>query len=660
QRSTTVCYGLGQNPQTAFPVCGTASFEQRTVPTCGGRTVPNPACRDNLTDVNPFWYKFTCFETGTLGFLITPSNLSDDYDWQLFDITGRDASAVYTDVGLVVASNWSGEGGLTGASSQGKQLNICGGGGQPLFSKMPTITKGRQYLLLISHFTDSQSGYKLSFGGGTGSTTLGSSSITDTTPPHLSRAVATCDAASVVVYLNKKMRCSSLAADGSDFRLSTGAATITSAVTTSCQTGFDMDSVRLTLSAPLPVGTYKVISKKGTDGNTIIDYCDNFIPESEEITFDVLPLVPTPMDSLITPACAPGYLDLVFKKGIACASIASNGSDFVVSGPSAVNVVGASGECDGNGFTRSIRVQLSAPIQAGGLYTLTLKNGTDLNTIIDLCGQETPAGSSVSFSLKDTVSADFSYNTYLGCRIDTVTFENQGLSGVNSWQWSLADGKSSAIRNPVAYYNIFGQKRIRLIVSNGFCTDTVTKTVNLDNSIKANIKFPDIICPEEPAVFEDASTGHLIYWSWNFGNGQSSTMQNPTPQPYTLPPLTRELNYNVRLVIGNELGCYDTANISVKAVSSCYITVPSAFTPNHDGKNDFLYPLNAFKATDLSFRVFNRYGQLVFETNDWQNKWDGTVNGKLQPAGAYVWTLSYTEIETGKKVSTRGSSALIR
>ncbi|MET0300466.1 MAG: PKD domain-containing protein, partial [Flavitalea sp.] len=149
QRSPTVCYGLGQNPQTAFPVCGTASFEQKTVPLCGNRRVPNPACKDELSDKNPFWYKFTCFETGTLGFLITPATMEDDYDWQLYDITGKDPSAVYSDASLIIASNWSGEGGLTGASNTGSNLHVCAGYGRPLFSKMPTITKGHQYLLLV-------------------------------------------------------------------------------------------------------------------------------------------------------------------------------------------------------------------------------------------------------------------------------------------------------------------------------------------------------------------------------------------------------------------------------------------------------------------------------------------------------------------------------
>jgi gliding motility-associated-like protein len=98
----------------------------------------------------------------------------------------------------------------------------------------------------------------------------------------------------------------------------------------------------------------------------------------------------------------------------------------------------------------------------------------------------------------------------------------------------------------------------------------------------------------------------------------------------------------------------------VKAVSSCYIAVPSAFTPNNDGRNDYLYPLNAFKATDLQFRIFNRYGQVVFETTDPAKKWDGTIRGIPQPAGNYVWTLNYTESDTGKRVSEKGNSMLIR
>jgi gliding motility-associated-like protein len=92
---------------------------------------------------------------------------------------------------------------------------------------------------------------------------------------------------------------------------------------------------------------------------------------------------------------------------------------------------------------------------------------------------------------------------------------------------------------------------------------------------------------------------------------------------------------------------------------NCYIAVPSAFTPNGDGANDYPYPLNAYKASNLRFSVYNRNGQLIFATKDPTKKWDGTVKGNPQPAGAYVWTLNYMD-QSGKKIALKGTSVLIR
>src|SRR5690242_19715455 len=104
------CTALGQNPGTAFPVCGISVFSQSVVPVCGIHSIP-VACHDSASymDKNPFWYKFTCFTSGTLGFVITPNDLGDDYDWQLFDITGHNPEGVYTNLALFVGANWSGE-----------------------------------------------------------------------------------------------------------------------------------------------------------------------------------------------------------------------------------------------------------------------------------------------------------------------------------------------------------------------------------------------------------------------------------------------------------------------------------------------------------------------------------------------------------------------
>jgi len=98
----------------------------------------------------------------------------------------------------------------------------------------------------------------------------------------------------------------------------------------------------------------------------------------------------------------------------------------------------------------------------------------------------------------------------------------------------------------------------------------------------------------------------------------------------------------------------------MKVVNSCYITVPNAFTPNNDGKNDFLYPLNAWKASNLEFFIYNRYGQVIFHSTDWTRKWDGTINGQPQSSGVFVWMLRYTDRETGQQVFKRGTTVLIR
>ncbi len=651
--NSQTCTELGQNPSTAFPVCGTDTFSQSTVPYCGGRSVPGP-CGDVLfTDLNPFWYKFTCFQSGTLGLLITPNDLNDDYDWQIFDITGRNANDIYTDASLFVACNWSGNFGLTGTSSAGTSLINCEGPTYPTFSKMPSLIAGHNYLLLISHFTvftPSQNGYKLSFGGGT-------ASITDTVLPDISTAQSSCDATQIIVKLNKKMKCSSLAANGSDFSISPAVSAISSAKGFGCSNGFDLDSVLLTMSSSLPPGNYTVTIKNGSDGNTLLDYCDRNIVAGHNIPLVVTPLVPTPMDSLTVVGCAPNKLQLIFKKNIKCSSIAADGTDFVVKGPTPVAVLSAKGNCT-NGVTDVINVNLSGAIVNQGNYQIMLLKGSDGNTLLDECSQETPEGSTLNFATKDTVSAEFSYTIFTGCKTDTVAFAHDGRNGVNQWLWQLDYAGTGNQKNAIAYFNTFGTKQITLIVSNGLCADTVTKTISLDNEIKAAFETNNLLCPEDPATFINNSTGNILYYYWDFAEGSISMAQTPPPLHY--PILNAEKIYPVRLIVENSAGCFDTAINNLKVLKSCYIAVPNAFTPNGDGLNDYLYPLNAFKADNLEFSVYNRVGNLVFHTNDWTQKWDGKIKGEPQDSGIFVWILKYTNRDTGKKIFMKGSTVLIR
>lgn len=651
------CTALGQNPGTAFPVCGTATFSQETVPACGGHALPVPGCENDNADygdLNPFWYKFTCFTSGTLGFTVTPLTLSDDYDWQLFDVTGHDPSEVYTNRSLYITSNWSSNPGSTGTSSSATGITNCAGPTYPNKNKMPVLIEGHQYLLLVSHFTSTnQSGYKLNFGGGT-------ANITDPTIPHLQSARAYCDGTKIILKLNKKMRCKTLAPDGSDFSIASTSSIVNviSANAVSCLSGFDMDSITVTLSQPLAPGSYSINIKKGLDGNTLLDNCDREIEAGEKVDFTVIPVQPTPMDSLTTVGCSPDILELVFKKPIRCNSIAANGSDFTVTGSSAISVISATGNCNNDNTSNIIHVKLSAPILQKGIYYLTLKKGNDGNTIIDECGEETPAGSMLTFATKDTVSAAFNYQVLYGCVYDTLVVSHPGGNEVNQWAWKFEDNTSVYTQNVEKIYNVFGEKNATLIVTNGVCADTLSRIILLDNELKADFYLPDAICPNDTTVYKDLSIGKIISWSWNFGNGAGSIFQSPPAQQYNIPVTDQQ--YTVNLIIKDMYGCSDTSSKKVLVVSSCYISIPSAFTPNGDQLNDYLYPLHAYRAENLLFRVYNLYGQKVFESTDRFKKWDGTINGKLQGTGAYVWTLEYTHKDNGRNFKMKGTTTLIR
>jgi len=650
--SAQVCANLGQNPGTAFPVCGSSVFSQTTVAICGQRNIPTP-CRSagvNFQDKNPYWYKFTCFASGTLGFIITPKNLGDDYDWQLFDITGHTADEVYTNSALFVACNWSGESGKTGASSAGSSSINCEGNGVPLFNKMPDLVQGHNYLLLVSHFTDTQSGYSLSFEGGTGS-------ITDTTTPKLVKAVASCDGSRVAIKLTKKMKCSSLASDGSDFIISGTTASITNASAIACTTGFDMDSLILKTGSPLPIGSYTVSIKKGTDNNTLLDNCDAAIPEGDLLSFTILPSQPAVLDSIISVGCAPDNIQVVFNNPVLCNSVAADGSDFILSGISSSTIKGATVACSNNS-TSVVTLQLSSPITVQGVNTVTLRKGTDGNTVLNECSLESVAGANISFNTRDTVSADFDYVVKYSCKADTALFSHKGENGVNSWKWTFSPTASSTQQNPIYIFQKFGQQQVKLLVSNGTCSDSSTVAFNLDNDLQATITGPSLLCPTDAAIFKDSSVGTIVSRAWDFGNGNTSTAMNPPEQTY--PASVTEKNYMVKLVVLNNYNCYDTAYYTVKVLNNCFIAVATAFSPNGDGLNDYLYPINAYKAKNLEFKVYNRFGQLLFQTTDFTNKWDGSYKGIKQATGTYVWTLEYINTDTQEHVIKKGTTVLIR
>ncbi|MEO6613500.1 MAG: PKD domain-containing protein [Chitinophagaceae bacterium] len=646
-----LCTRPGQTPVSAILVCGSQAFPVTTPSFCGQSSIPVP-CADGFpyTNKNPLFYRMSCFSAGTLGFLITPADLSANYDWQLFDITSTNPDDIFTNPSLFIACNWSGDLGETGASADGTSLTVCSGP-QNLYSQMPDIIQGHTYLLMIVNQSGSNSSCELLFTGGT-------ASITDAVDPHLQSARASCNSTEVVVRLNKKIQCYSIDPSGTDFILSSGA-TITAATPGVCDPVFGTDSVILSLSQSLLIGNYSITLATGSDGNTLIDACSRSIPAGEVVPFSIGILVPTPFDSITAPGCSPKYLDFIFSKPMRCSSVATDGSDFIITGPQAVTANFNPATCGASGKNFRIRLSLTTPLLTGGTYTVQLARGTDGNTIEDECGQETPAGGILSFTLNDPVSAIFTYNMPPSCNATTASFFHDGNGNATSWDWNFGNGDRSIEQNPVRIFNTPGPRPVQLIVSNGSCTDTTMQTLVIGGHLVADFSVTSIVCPLDTIHFDNKSSGGIDSWKWDFGNGNTSTIKTPVGFYYA--ELGRDALYTITLIAYNSvMNCGDTVRKVVKALSHCHINVPSAFTPNGDGLNDFLYPLNAVKADQLEFKVYNRYGQLVFFTRDWTRKWDGRIRGILQDTGIYAWMLRYTDRDRREKIFLKGTTLLLR
>ncbi|GAC1384812.1 MAG: hypothetical protein NVSMB45_13060 [Ginsengibacter sp.] len=640
------CTALGQNPSTAFPVCGEQSFTQNTVPLCGGRIIPGPCTDGGETDINPFWYKFTCYQTGSLGFVITPFNLGDDYDWQLFDVTNHLPDEVFTNKSLFVSCNWSGNPGQTGTASNGNGNVNCGGFRYPTFSFMPLIQQGHNYLLLISHFTNSQSGYTLAFGGG-------NAVITDTTKADFQKVYPNCDATKLTVLFNKKLKCASLDGDGSDFKINNGI--ITGAVGGVCQTSFDLDSIVITFSAPLAPGSYTLSVQNGNDGNTLLDICQTPMDIGRSINFVVPPITPPPVDTINLSKCPPDSIFVTFNKVVVCNSVDPDGSDFQITGPQPVSISNISSVCDANGGSFTFKIKLINPISVPGTYTLKLKKGNDGNSVIGLCtGEAIPA--SKDFVVPIAVSANFSATSNLNCLSDTLTFTNNGGATINSWKWTANGFGFGSTSKVVKYFPSDSTYNVVLKVSNGGCNDQHDTTFTVQK-LKALFSVPSAGCPNDTIPVINLSRGPITNYLWDFGNGIASILKDPPTAVYV--QKLREQSYSILLRVSNG-ACSDSVQHDIRILSSCNIILPNSFSPNNDGRNDFFYPLNALKADNLNFSVYNRWGVRVFYSTDWNKRWDGTFKGQPQDPGIYTWILIYIDRDTKKAIKTKGTVMLMR
>lgn len=113
------------------------------------------------------------------------------------------------------------------------------------------------------------------------------------------------------------------------------------------------------------------------------------------------------------------------------------------------------------------------------------------------------------------------------------------------------------------------------------------------------------------------------------------------------------------VLVTDAIGCQAEDGVFIKVYQGPEYYMPNTFTPNGDGLNDRFRPIPPGMKTTVYFRVFNRMGQLVFETNKWMEGWDGKFKGKDSPMGAYVWEVKGYDAN-GRVVQLQGTVTLLR
>lgn len=160
------------------------------------------------------------------------------------------------------------------------------------------------------------------------------------------------------------------------------------------------------------------------------------------------------------------------------------------------------------------------------------------------------------------------------------------------------------------------------------------------------------ILVNDPVLFFDRTLGNVIAWEWDFGDGNTSTEQNPS-HTYRRPGI-----YTISLRTFDIYGCISEATIVVEVLASYRILIPNAFTPNGDGLNDTFFPKMRGIAT-FEFYIFNKWGELIYTNLENADEgWDGTLNGRMSPNGNYVYKLVYTS-EDGETGTRTGVFTLV-
>jgi gliding motility-associated-like protein len=287
--------------------------------------------------------------------------------------------------------------------------------------------------------------------------------------------------------------------------------------------------------------------------------------------------------------------------------------------------------------------QIFANINGGGgpPYIITLNTGqsgtapltvvptmttTYVATVWDTCHYASIQDTITIYVLPRPV-VSFTADPTDGCQPLSVQFSDNSMEPNCTYSWDFGDGTSGiTMQNPPHTYYQNGTYTVTLDITSQYgCPNSMTVNNMIHVWPKPSAAFvtsPSITSMLDPLVFFNnvSSTTYSSYW--NFGDGSTSLATDPS---HHFPAAD---TFNIMLVITSDHGCLDTAydQVLVKEIYTLYI--PNAFTPDDNGVNDVFLPVgNLIDPDHYEMMIFDRWGEMIFETRDVHKGWDGSVNG---------------------------------
>jgi gliding motility-associated-like protein len=254
--------------------------------------------------------------------------------------------------------------------------------------------------------------------------------------------------------------------------------------------------------------------------------------------------------------------------------------------------------------------------------------------------------------------ADFSASTLFSCSNQCINFNDNsqymGLSNQpTSWQWyfpgATVDTSSAQFPSCITYSRD-GLYDVQLIVTNNYGSDTLTRY----SYIRIESVPSAFVGPDTAMFFGNSyqlTAGGGFRYAWSPSTGLDVTnISSPLATP------TATTTYTC--TISDSSGCSTTRQVTVTILHNDDYFVPNSFSPNGDGRNDYLF-IRGNNFLKVRFSVFDRWGELLFETEDPMTGWDGTYKGKMLNPGVYTWVASII-YESNSPLTTSGTVTLLR